>query len=125
MIVKQDKKWNIPWRTIGMGALLFIIISGVAMLISFTISSKAESNKVKKLAREKETKAKIIDLVSKKYYVSCSKNIISPDKYKLVKVSNRYRIVVGNETKSLDDTFAISDCGVMYDVSIKNLRFEE
>ena len=125
MVVKQDRKLNIPWRKIGLVILLLIIISGVYLLISLTISSKAKSNKARQLARAETTKAKIIDLVGKKYYVSCSKKIISPDNYNIVKVANTYRVIVGTDTKSLDDTYKISDCGVMYDVGIKNLRLKD
>ena len=124
MVVKQDRQWKIPWKRMGLFTLLLIIASGIYLLISVTIDSKTKSKKARYLAQEESTKVKIIDLVSKKYYVTCNKIIISPDNYNIVKVKNTYRLIVGKETKNLDDTYKISDCGVMYDVDAKNLRFK-
>jgi hypothetical protein len=125
MIVKQERKSKLPWKKIGIITLIILIIFSLYSVISLTISSKAKSNRVKQIKREKNLKEKIINLVSKKYHVTCSKKIISPTNYNIIKVSDVYRVVVGKDTKSLDDTFNINDCDVMYDVGLKNLRLKD
>jgi len=124
MIVKQDRHWNIPWKPIGLFLLLVAMVVTIFTILYLVIEAKSESNEERKTLREQKTQTKVIDLVSKKYYVTCSKNIISPDNYNIVKVSNTYRVIVGSETKNLDETFNIGDCGVMYNVDVKNLRFK-
>lgn len=124
MVVKQDRKTNIPWCKIRMATLILIVISGVAILIHLAITVKAEHNKERKLKREKILRVKIVDIVSKKYHVTCSKNIISPANYNIVKVQNTYRLIVGSDTTTLDETHRISDCDIIYDITETNLRFK-
>ena len=125
MVVKQDRKSNIPWKKMALSVLVLGVAFGIYSLISYTIASKSKSNKARQLVREETTKTKIVDLVGKKYYVTCSKIIISPDNYNIVKVENTYRLIVGKETKNLDSTYKISECGIMYDVGIENLRLKD
>lgn len=118
MTVKEDKKkWNIPWKKLGL--LLFVF--GLFALLIFIVTHSIESRKASKVEREvaydKAYDKKLNDTVSKKWDIACKNEIINKDNYKVVQVSETYRIFVGDDNKKLDGTYKLSQCSVIYNIT--------
>lgn len=118
MTVKEDKKVRkIPWKGIIIGGVVVAVIYAITSLFLVSMKNNKDNAKKYEAKRALEFKNKLNDLVSKKYDVVCKDKIINKDTYMVIKVKGTFRIIIGENTKELEDTYKMSQCNVIYNVT--------